>query len=112
EFLCRETGAEKFILLPAKKLFALGVGHIRRRGMTPGSKADVPAEVTEVQVVTLNELEWKILIALKREFEPEELSEDLWQARADEAGVPLKTFFEAAEDMNRRKIIGRFSTFL
>ena len=46
EFLCSRTGAEKFVLLPAKKLFALGVGHIRRRGMEPGSKADMPAEVT------------------------------------------------------------------
>src|SRR3989441_335476 len=92
EFLSRQTGAEKFVLLPAKRLFALGVGHVRRRGMEPGSKADVPAEVTEVQLVNLNELEWKTLIALKREFEPDELSEDLWQARADEAGVLLKTF--------------------
>src|SRR2546425_334798 len=45
EFLSRQTGAEKFVLLPAKRLFALGVGHVRRRGMEPGSKADVPAEV-------------------------------------------------------------------
>ncbi|MBI3849870.1 MAG: Lrp/AsnC family transcriptional regulator [Verrucomicrobia bacterium] len=112
EFLCRQTGAERFVLLPAKRLFALGVGHIRRRGMIPGSKADVLAEVMDVQVVTLNELEWIILIALKREFEPEELNENLWQSRADEAGVPLDTFLEVAEAMNRRKIIGRFSTFL
>ena len=27
-------------------------------------------------------------------------------------GVPLQTFLEVAEDFNRRKIIGRFSTFL
>src|SRR5438445_5772903 len=39
EVLARQTGAEKFILLPAKRLFALGVGHIRRRGLKPGSKA-------------------------------------------------------------------------
>src|SRR5262245_57568322 len=49
EFLLRQTGAEKFRLLPAKRLFALGVGHTRRRGMEPGSKADVPAEATEVK---------------------------------------------------------------
>src|SRR5207249_9193303 len=47
EFLAKQTGAEKFKLLPAKRLFALGVGHTRRRGMEPGSKADVPAEATE-----------------------------------------------------------------
>lgn len=112
ELLSLHTGAEKFILLPAKKLFALGVGHTRRRGMEPGSKADVPAEVQDVAITTLNDLEWRILTALKREFAPEEIMRDLWRARAAEAGVPLETFFEVAEDMNRRRIIGRFSTFL
>lgn len=112
EFLARKTGAGHFRLMPAKRLFALGVGHIRRRGMEPGSKSDALAEVTEVQVVKLNDLEWRILTALKREFASEELTENIWQARADDAGVPLETFYEIAEDMNRRKIIGRFSTFL
>jgi hypothetical protein len=112
EFLAKRTGAEKFRLLPAKRLFALGVGHTRRRGMEPGSKADVPAEATEVKVVNLGDLEWRILTALKREFEPEELTQNLWQARADEAGVPLAQFIDTAQDFNRRGIIGRFSTFL
>ena len=112
EILCRQTGAERFILLPAKKLFALGVGHLRRRGMEPGSRADVPAEVTEVTLTTLNDLEWRILVAIKRELEADELGANLWESRAREAGVPLQTFFEVAEDFNRRKIIGRFSTFL
>ena len=112
EFLSRQAGAGKFILLPAKRLFALGVGHVRRRGMEPGSKADAPAEVTDVAVTTLNDLEWRILTALKREFEPEDIVPNLWEARAKEAGVPLETFYEVAEDFNRRKIIGRFSTFL
>jgi len=112
EFLAERTGAEKFILLPAKKLFALGVGHLRRRGMEPGSRADVPAEVTEVTTTTLNDLEWRILEALKREFALEELVPAIWKARAQEAGVPLPTFLEVAESFDRRKIIGRFSTFL
>ena len=112
EFLAQRTGAEKFILLPAKKLFALGVGHTRRRGMEPGSKADGPADIQDVSIVTLNDLDWRILTALKREFAPAEIVRDLWRARAAEAGVPLETFFEVAEDMNKRRIIGRFSTFL
>src|ERR1035438_292952 len=41
EFLCRQTGTEKFLLLPAKKLFALGVGHVRDRGLEPGSRAEI-----------------------------------------------------------------------
>src|SRR2546421_6158543 len=98
EFLARQAGAEKFILLPAKRLFALGVGHVRRRGMAPGSKADVPAEVTEVTLTELNDLEWRILVALKREFDPEQIVPNIWEARANEAGVPQETFCEVAED--------------
>jgi hypothetical protein len=112
EFLRRQVGAAHFRLMPAKRLFALGVGHVRRRGMEPGARADVPAEPTEVAITTLNDLEWRILTALKREFEPEEVVPDIWIARAEEAGVPLETFYEVAEDLNRRKVIGRFSTFL
>jgi hypothetical protein len=112
QFLARQIGAEHFRIMPAKRLFALGVGHIRRRGLEPGAKADAPAEVTEVAVVELNEIEWRILTALKREFEAEELVEDLWRARAAEADVPLDVFCETAADFERRKIIGRFSTFL
>ena len=112
EFLLRQVGADHFLLMPAKCLFALGVGHVRRRGMSPGSKAEVPAEVMDVNVVQLNEQEWRVLTALKREFAPDEITENLWQARADEAGLPLETFYDIATDLNKRKVIGRFSTFL
>lgn len=112
EQLCARTGAERFVLLPAKRLFALGVGHVRRRGLEPGSRAEVAAEVTEITTTTLNDLEWRILEALKREFEVDELVPNLWDARAREAQVPLQTFLEVAEDFDRRRIIGRFSTFL
>jgi DNA-binding Lrp family transcriptional regulator len=112
EFLLKQVGAEHFRLMPAKRLFALGVGHVRRRGMEPGSKESGLAEVMDVNVVELNELEWRVLTALKREFEPEEITEDIWQARANEAGVAREKFYEIAEDLNQRKVIGRFSTFL
>jgi hypothetical protein len=112
EFLLRRTGGEHYRLMPAKRLFALGVGHVRRRGLEIGSRAEVAAEVMDVNVVELSELEWRVLTALKREFVPEEIAENLWQFRANEAGVPLNVFYEVAEELNRRKVIGRFSTFL
>jgi hypothetical protein len=112
EFLAGKIGAEHFRLMPARRLFALGVGHTRRRGMEPGTRSPELAEVTEVTIATLNDLEWRILSALKREFEPTEIVPDIWHARAVEAGVPLQTFLEVAEDLDQRKIIGRFSTFL
>jgi DNA-binding Lrp family transcriptional regulator len=112
DFLSEKTGAISYRLMPAHRLFALGVGHVRRRGMEPGSKADELAEVMDTKIVELSDLEWRVLMALKREFEPDELKLDLWQPRATEAGVPLSTFLEVARGLNARGVIGRFSTFL
>jgi len=112
EFLMGKTGATSYRLMPAKRLFALGVGHVRRRGMEPGSKSDELAEVTDTEIVQLSELDWRVLMALKREFEPDEIRPDLWQARATEAGVSLEEFYRVARDLNERGVVGRFSTFL
>jgi DNA-binding Lrp family transcriptional regulator len=112
EFLREHVGAEAYRLMPAKRLFALGVGHIRRRGLEPGSRADVLADVLDTHIVELSALEWQVLVALKREFDPEELVPDIWVARAAEAGVDLDTFYAVAESLAERKVIGRFSTFL
>ncbi|HEX7190922.1 MAG TPA: Lrp/AsnC family transcriptional regulator [Thermoanaerobaculia bacterium] len=110
--LARLTGAEHFRVMPANRIFALGVGHVRRKGMEPGSKSAELAEVKDTAKAELSDLEWRVLTALKRELEPEEIVRDVWQARAKEAGVPLETFYEVAEALNKRGVIGRFSTFL
>lgn len=112
EWLLKKIGGDHFRLMPAKRLFALGVGHVRRRGMSPGSKADQPAEAMEVAIVDLTDLEWRVMTAVKREFEPEEIVEDIWIPRAAEAGVSLKEFFRIAKDLDERRVVGRFSTFL
>jgi DNA-binding Lrp family transcriptional regulator len=108
----RLTGAEHFRVMPANRIFALGVGHVRRKGMEPGSKSDAPAEAKDTTKVLLSELDWRVMTALKREVEPDEFVRDLWRARAAEAGVPLDEFYEVAESLNARKVVGRFSTFL
>jgi hypothetical protein len=112
ELLVKKVGAERFRLMPAKGIFTLGVGHVRRKTIEPGSKADYPAKMIPVQLVELNEQEWNILVALKREFTPEEITPSPWVARANEAGVSLEEFYRVAEDLSSRKIVGRFSTFL
>jgi DNA-binding Lrp family transcriptional regulator len=111
-WLLNKIGGDHFRLMPAKRLFALGVGHVRRRGMPPGSRADQPAEAMEVAIADLNELEWRVMTAVKREFEPEEIIEDIWNARAAEAGMSLEDFFRIAKDLDKRRVVGRFSTFL
>jgi hypothetical protein len=112
EFLARETGATRFRLMPAKMIFALGVGHVRRKGLEPGARADVMAEPKNTAIVALSDLEWRVLTALKREFAPEEIVRNLWDARAAEAGVALDEFIRVASDLNSRRVVGRFSTFL
>ena len=112
EFLARQVGAEFFRLMPAKMVFALGVGHVRRRGLEPGARAERPAEPVDTAIVELSDLEWRVLTALKREFEPDEVVRDLWTARAAEAGVTLEEFERVATILNERRVIGRFSTFL
>jgi len=111
-YLMSRTGAESYTLLPAKKLFALGVGHVRRRDLEPGARTDEPGRSMDVSVVELNDLQWRVLMALKRDFSPGELARDIWAGRAGEAGVPLDEFHRVAEDLNGRRVIGRFSTFL
>lgn len=112
EYLCKMTGAERFLLMPAKMLFALGVGHVRRRGMEPGSKADELAAPMTPEVVTLTDHEWRVMNALKKELEPAEIVSNLWELRANEASLDLEDFCQVASDLSRRGIIGRFSTFL
>ena len=110
--LLRKVGGEKVKIMPAKGIFNLGVGHVRRKTIEPGSRADQPAGMIRTEVVELTDLEWRVLTALKREFTTEEIVPSPWRTRAEEADLPLEQFFSVAEDLDRRKIIGRFSTFL
>lgn len=112
QFLQRQTGASTFRLMPARKVFALGVGHVRRQGLPPGARSDTAPEPLGVAVIKLTDLEWRVVAALKREFSPEELGPNLWASRAREAGVELETFFRVAEDLARRGLLGRFATVL
>ena len=112
ELLAERVGAEHFRLMPAKGIFALGVGHVRRKTIEPSSKSDEPAKISPVHIAKLDEREWKVLLALKREFTPDEIKPSPWKARAAEAGVPPEEFYRVAEELNARKVIGRFSTFL
>ncbi len=112
EFLRDRVGAARFRLMPARMLFGLGVGHVRRRGLEPGSRAEILAEPFDTAIVELSDLEWQVLAALKRELAPQEIVRDPWRARAAEAGVDMETFVSVARGLNARRVIGRFSTFL
>lgn len=112
ELLAERTGASAFRVMPAKRLFALGVGHVRRKGMTPGSRSDEPGRVMDTNIVALSELEWRVLERLKRELTIDEIGPEPWRARAEEAGIPYVEFLQVSRGLAHRGVIGRFSTFL
>ncbi len=110
--LLRLTGATEYLLMPANGVFALGVGHVRRKTLEPGDKADDPALMMTTTAVDLTPEEWAVLLALKEELTLDEICESPWVNRAIIAGVSLDRFCEVAETLNQKKVIGRFSTFL
>jgi len=112
DFLASRVGAEAYRIMPAKRLFALGVGHMRRRGMEPGSRSESAGRVLDTNIVKLSPLEWRVLTALKREFTVDEIASNPWRGRAEEACVPLDEFVGVARSLSARGVIGRFSTFL
>ena len=108
----RKSRSRAFSHYAGERNFHLGVGHVRRKTIEPGSKADQPARMIPVQFVNLSDAEWSVLLALKREFTPEEIKPSPWVVRANEAGVSAEELYRVAEELTARKIIGRFSTFL
>ena len=107
-----QIGAESVKLMSAKRLFTLGVGHLRRRELEIGAKSDVYGPVLDTNIVSLSELDWQVLVALKRELTSEEIVREVWQRRADEANLGFSTFCAIAQSLNERGVVGRFSTFL
>ena len=112
DFLASKVGADAYRIMPAKRLFALGVGHMRRRGMEPGSRSEAAGQVLDTNIVKLSPLEWRVLTAIKREFTVDEITPNPWRARALEADVSLEELIHVARSLSGRGVIGRFSTFL
>lgn len=112
EVLRKLTGAHEFVLMPANGIFALGVGHVRRKTMELGDKSEEPAVMNTTTTVELEPEEWEVLLAIKDELTLEEICEDPWGPRADAIGMDREKFFQIAEQLDEKKVIGRFSTFL
>lgn len=111
EILKRHIGADDYVLLPARGVFALGVGHMRRQGPPAGDKTPEPAPMQETKTVSLSGLEWKVLLSVKEQLRPEEMVEDPWALRAAQAGLEPEEYCRTAEELDRKQVIGRFATF-
>ena len=112
QYLRASIGAEKYRIMPALRAFVLGVGHMRRKGMKVGEMSPGPAKAMTPVMVELSERDWHVLMILKRDFAPHEIGRDMWIRRARAAEVEPEVFLDIAEQLDRRGVIGRFSTFL
>ena len=112
ELLAKKIGADAFRIMQAKGIFTLGVGHVRRKNSIPGERSEEPATMMSPAVVHLTDLEWRVLLELKREFTPDEIISYPWLKRAEAAGVTPEEFYAIARSFLDRKLLGRFSTFL
>ncbi len=112
DYLLRRMGGVRYRVMPAKRLFALGVGHVRRKTIEPGARAETLGDVIDTAIVELSPLEWRVLEPLKREFAVEEIRSDPWRDRALAAGLSRDEFCREAQQLADRGVIGRFSTFL
>ena len=93
-----------FRIMPAKRLFALGVGHVRRRGMEPGSRTDEPGAVIDTNIVELSRAGVARAGAAQARVRAATRSrDDPWRARADEAGVSLEEFLRVARGAQRAR---------
>jgi DNA-binding Lrp family transcriptional regulator len=112
DVLKRLIGAEDYYTMQAHGIFALGVGHVRRKTMEPGEKADEPAVMMTTNLAELDDEEWHVLLHLKGDLSLDEIGPEPWAGRAKDAGVSLEKFCEVAKRLDEKGVIGRFSTFL
>lgn len=112
DVLKRLIGAEDYYTMQAHGIFALGVGHVRRKSMEPGEKAEVPAVMMTTNIADLDAEEWNILLHLKGDLSVDEIGPEPWAGRAEAAGVSLEHFCDVAKRLDAKGVIGRFSTFL
>ncbi len=111
-FMARRIGAVSYRLMPAKCLFALGVGHVRRREIEPGDRSDSPASPSFPVLTGLTAEEWRALAIIKAPLTADEVVERPWEARAASAEMTIPEFLAAAEGLAAKGLFGRFSTFL
>ncbi len=110
--LMRHIGATDVVTLPVVGMFALAVGHIRRAGLEVGARLDELPRMQCPSQPQLDEREWDVLLSLKESLLPEELCHDPWARRAALLGMSTEQYCQRAEELDEKKVIGRFACFL
>ena len=113
DFLRDHVGAEAYRLMPARRLFALGVGHVRRRGLPPGSRSDEPGQVLDTSR-SWSSRRWSGRCSARSSASSHRTS---WSSCRGDSGPPRRgvsyeEFVRVAQGLHERGVIGRFSTFL
>lgn len=111
DLLKKLIGAYDYVLLPALGVFALGVGHVRRRKLLPGDKGE-PALMQSTELTPLSSLEWKVLLSLKNELTSDEFVSEPWAERAHALDMAPEDYYAVAHRLDELGVVGRFATFL
>lgn len=110
--LWEKIEAEDYRWLPTLRVFALGVGHVRRSGLAVGAMNPQPAPAVARAEVKLTQAQWRFLAVLKRDLTVAEIVHEPWAGRAAEVGLSLDAFVAMGQDLAQQGVLRRFSVFL
>ncbi len=112
EIIMKHTGADDVIFLPVVGMFSLAVGHVRRAGLRVGERKPEPPIMQRPAQPQLSAREWDVLLSLKESLSLDELRHEPWEARAAALGMSLDEYCNCAQQLDEKKVIGRFASFL
>ena len=110
--LLRLTGATEYLLMPAHGVFALGVGHTRRKSLEPGDHGRRSGHHDDHHRRGISPRRNGTSCSPSKKNSPPLKSDPTRGSPRRTAGIPLERFCQIAEALNAKKVIGRFSTFL
>ncbi len=110
--LLQKIGATDYRWLPTVRVFALGVGHVRRAGLAVGSMNAAPAAAMERSEVQLTDEQWRFLAVLKGDLSPNEITHETWSARSQALGMSVDDFAALGQQLAQQGVLRRFSVFL
>lgn len=104
--------AINFVCMPTVGMFRLGVGHLRRANLPPGTlDADLPPMKFPPSPL-LNEQELLVLRSVCRPFRETEIAPNMWESRAEQLGMSVDLYCRVAERLSHLGLLGRFAVIL
>ncbi len=112
QVLMEKIGADDYRWLPTVRVFALGVGHVRRAGLAVGAMTAQPAAAMAKHDIQLSDEQWRFLAVLKGDLSVHEITHETWAGRAQVLHMTVDDFAAMGEQLAQQGVLRRFSVFL